>query len=88
MQDDVKLVDRRRREAGVQTVPVEPADLGGVQVLEFDPPEGGLDVGPYCVLVSLVGALAHRVLHILQPPLQVLADGKCAGVEDEPVGPV
>jgi len=82
VQDDVLLVDRRRRESGVQPVPVEPADLGGVQVLELDSSEGGLDVRLDSILVSFVGALAHRVPNIGEPPIQVFSDRHGAGVED------
>lgn len=88
MQDDMLLVNRRGRQACIQAVTVEPPDLSRVEVLELDTPERGLDVRTDSVLVSLVLALAHRVPHVREPPVQVLANRKGAGVEDQPAVPV
>src|SRR5215211_3994298 len=79
---------RRRRETGVQTIAIEPSRMSGGEVLELDTPQRGPYVRSNGVLVPFVGALAHGVPYIVEPPIQVFPDRQAASVKHEAVGPV
>ena len=79
----MELVDGGGREPGVQAVAVEALDVGGGELLELEPAQGGLDMNPYGYLVAVEGALPHRATHrAFEPGVEVIPEGRVLVVVD------